>query len=304
MMNLMKKITGKGGKETEATSTPAIIRRRELDDRPAAEKYAMQPGRAYRKFPAEAPESAIQEPCGSCGHGYDGPTQTHCPSCNTDRQAYMLDVTDQPFHALPVEVGKPIEIPAEAMIPTIGGPNIQLGREAKSFREQGDRVIIGSNSSVKLIAGNHVEIGPQSCVQSVVGRDQVIIYHGVTCEDGVTAKEISIGDDCHLGRIVVPENGRLSIGNGSTVGIIWMGRGSCLIGSPHNLKASYLVALDRDCAIFLGHDCEIKTIESNEPIRISTGERYQNINRQRLSKEYNLIALIDKVVRESLGGKT
>mgnify|MGYP001558299003 CR=1 FL=1 len=135
----------------------------------------------------------------------------------------------------------------------------------------------------------------------MVGKDEVIIYRGVNCTNGVTSKEINVGDDCHLGRIVVPENGRLSIGNNSSVGIIWMGRGSCLIGNPHNLKASYLIVLDGDCAIFLGHGCEINTIESNEPIQISTGEKYQNTNRKRLDKEYNLPALIDRVVRESLG---
>ncbi len=135
---------GRGNREQQpVTPAPVISRRSERGDRSPAEKSAMQPDRVYRVFPADAQESTILEPCGGCGHGYDGPTQTHCPSCNSDRKAYMLDVTDKPFHALPPkEEGGQIEIPAEAMIPTIGGRNVLLGSEAKSYREQGDRVIM------------------------------------------------------------------------------------------------------------------------------------------------------------------
>lgn len=302
---MLQKIFGGKRKEQESVAPPVIKRREE--DLPPEVRFAMKTGHVYRPYPADKSEADVQNtPCSSCGDKrFDGPTQTHCPSCGTARSAYMVDVTDEPFHTLPPATpGEQREIPAESMIPTIGGQNIQLGREARSYREQGDRVIIGAESVVKLIAGNHVEVGPLSHVESVVGKDKVIIYHGVDCANGVTSKEISIGDDCSLGRIVVPENGRLSIGNRSTVGIIWLGKGACLIGNPHNLKVSYLLTLDKDCAIFLGHDCEINTIESNEPIKITAGERYQNTHHKALAMEYNLPSLIDKIVRESLGNSS
>lgn len=300
---MMQKIFGGSGKKEkeQPASAPVITRRAEVDNRTPAEKFAMQFDKVYRVFPADAPESAVQAPCDKCGSGYDGPTQTHCPHCSADRPAYMLDVTDKPFHALPAEDGKPIEIPAEEMIPTFGGKEVFLGQECSAVMVQGSKVTIGANSDVDYIAGNAVEVGQNSTTKSVVGKDNVILYLGVECEYGVTGKLVSIGQNCTVGRVVIPEGGTLRLNDNVTINTIYMGRGSKIEGNPHNLTLDFLVVLDSDCSIHLGSGCTVETIEAEVPFQISAGSKYENNEHIELEQDYNLAVLIDNIVQDSLG---
>src|SRR3989344_5616120 len=208
-------------KEARSQDPKPVIRRPE-DDLPPELKYALKPGRTYRNFPDDAPESAIPSNCAACGSNYDGLTQTHCRACGQGRPAYKIDVTDQPYHPLPPKKeGDPPSVKADEMIPTFGGGDIILGNNTVAPCAIGDKVEIGMESSVAQIAGNRVHLYFGVTCSVVVVRDHLLIGSHFNCEDehgGLTAKQITLESGGNIeGKMVLPDGGSLSLKENSSI---------------------------------------------------------------------------------------
>lgn len=285
-------------------SLKPIIRQPE-DDLPPELKYALKPGRTYRNFPDDAPESAIPLNCGACGINYDGLTQTHCRACGQGRSAYKIDVTDQPYYTLPPKKeGDAPSVRADELIPTFGGGDIILGQKTEAPCAIGDKVKIGMESSVAQIAGNRVFLDFGVTSSTVVARDHLMIGSRFSCEDeqgGLTAKQITLefGSANIEGKIVLPDGGSLSLKENNYINRLIVGADTSIFAGDR-LKLRTLIILGSNVKIALGEDCFIGMIESNHNFQLQTGRSFSNDTRTKLRKDYNLAVEISDLINRAL----
>ena len=291
-------------KEARSQDPKPVIRRPE-DDLPPELKYALKPGRTYRNFPDDAPESAIPSNCAACGSNYDGLTQTHCRACGQGRPAYKIDVTDQPYYTLPAKKeGDAPSVRADELIPTFGGGDIILGNKTEAPCAIGDKVKIGMESSVDQIAGNQVYLDSGVTCSVVVARDHLIIGSHFNCEDeqgGLTAKQITLefGGANIEGKIVLPDGGSLSLKENGSINCLIVGADTTIIAGDR-LDLGTLIILGPNVKITLGGDCSIGAIESDHNFQLQTGPSFSNDTRTRLQEDYNLAVEISDLINRAL----
>lgn len=282
--------------------TPLPVIRRPEDNLPPEERYALKSDRVYRVFPADKKESDVQGPCGSCGGQFDGPAQSNCPHCHQDRLAYMRDVTDEPYHALPAEKeGEAPVIDADELIPTFGGAEVRLGKRSSAIFAHGDSVSVDEGSELEGAAGNTVDLGWEVEVNHVVAKDKLNLGGRSTCQD-LVAKEVHCGTECEIGSIIIPDNGLLTLGFNTSVDTIFLGPGAVIaaLDSP-NIEIGRLVILGPDCQVSLGPSCSIDTIETNSRFQLKTGSEFTNEIHKKLKGDYNLAEIISYIIADALG---
>lgn len=290
-------------KEALSPPQPLPVIHRAEDDLPPELKYAERPGRSYRVFPQGAQEKDIIFTCLACGNPYDGVLQTHCRACAAGRAVYKIDVTDQPYYTLPPEKeGEAPVVNADELIPSFGGPDIQLGNNADIVFAHGNKVTLGPAADVLGVAGNDVSIGPDSEITAIVAKNSVLLGVHSDCQNGLTAKEITLRPSCTVGWIVVPDGGVLRIGDNCDINTIYLGQGATIItGNSNEITIDNLIILGDQCRVNLGNDCTIGTIETNYRFSLSTGNNYANNTHGPLTEKYNLVVLISEIVNTALG---
>lgn len=293
----------------QRTETPKPViknRGQKLENLPPAEKFALRPGRTYRTFPDDLPESAIPQSCDSCGSPYDGPTQAQCRACGQGRVAYKVDVTDEPFHTLPPKIkGEAPEVNADELIPSFGGDDIILGAKTETPCAFGNSVRIGSESVVRQIVGNKVFLATAVDAEIVVAHDTIETESRFTCDDGdgdggVTAKRIILGWGTDIvGDIVLPNDGFLSLQGNCTVSRLIAGEGATIVAGD-KLEVGTLIILGPNVKIALGESCSITTIKSNHNFQLKTGTSFSNEDRIGLQDNYNLAVEISNLISRAL----
>lgn len=283
--------------------TPLPVIRRPEDNLPPEERYALKPDRVYRVFPGDKKESDVQGPCGSCGGQFDGPAQSHCPHCHQDRPAFMRDVTDEPYHALPAEKeGEAPVINADELIPTFGGAEVRLGKRSSAIFAHGDYVSVDEKSELEGVAGNTVNLGWEVEVNHVVAKNKLYLGGRSSCQGGLVAKEVRCGSECEIGSIIIPDKGLLTLGYATSVDTIFLGPGAVITALDScNIEIDRLVILGPDCQIALGPNCTINTIETNSRFQLKTGDNFTNETHKRLKGDYNLAEIISFEIAAALG---
>lgn len=287
-------------KKTDGSPKPVITKGVDLENLSPAKRYALQPGRVYRNFPDDLPESAIPGSCSQCGNPYDGLTQTHCLACNQGRTAYKIDVTEEPYHTLPPKTENDAPtVNADELIPSFGGPDVELGQKSTMVSAIGNVVKIGSESVVDQIAGNNVQTGYGLVADVIVAKEKLIIGSHLRCEDsegGITAKEISLGWTSQIdGVIILPNDGKLTGEDNCTINYLIAGEGATIYFRDR-LRLDTLIILGPNVRISLGDDCNIDTIESNHRFQLQTGQKFFNHCKEGLQDDYNLAVEINQLV--------
>jgi len=287
---------------------PIIIRPKDGDNLPPEERFAMREGRVYRVFPKEAEESDVQKPCGSCGGSFDGPTQARCSHCSQGRQAFMLDVTELPFHLLPpIKKGEQPSVDASELLPRFGGVSVEVGENSVLESACGDTVTIHTYSRVSKIAANRISLGRQAKCNVAVAHFEINAadgFHNPEVDGGLAAKKISLGWGPNvLGTIVIPDGGLLQINGGppTRINMLILGPKATFL-SGDAVEVGKLVVLGPGTNIEVGNSSKILSLESQVSgyYSLKAGRGLIIKDHSSLSREYDLLGEINRLLDYAL----
>jgi len=306
MFNRFKEALHNSRLPKQTRALEPIIKNRDpkLENLPFAERFALQPGRTYRTFPDDLPESAIPTSCENCGNPFDGLTQSYCRACSQGRAAYKVDVTDEPFQILPPRIeGEAPEVDAGELIPTFGGGNAILGAKTTTPCAFGNEIKIGQGSNVGQIAGNLVILDSGIDSSVIVAKNSLEVGPNFTSSDvdgGLTAKKIILHWNANIdGNVVLPDGGTIVMDDHCKIDCLIVGADTTITAGDR-IQIGTLLILGPNVKISLGEDCSIDTIESNHNYQIQTGPSFSNDSRDNLQDEYNLAVEISTLISYAL----
>ncbi len=283
-----------------AEKPPRPVIRRQEDELPLELRFRMQPNRIYRKFPFDS-DKQISANCQFCGAQIHGETQENCLHCQQAILPRMVDVTDEPNHLTkPADPDQPQVVSADALIPTFGGDNVELGDKSVAVSAIGNKVVVKFNSTVERIAGNEVHLEGSCQATVAIAKDKFEAWGSFQCSDGLTAKEIVLGSGSRLsGDVIIPEKGKFYASDLSYFDVIYAGAGTEItIGDYCGINK--LVILGPGVKIIAGRKCRIGEIETDSRFQIRTGNNYKNEDQYELQENYDLLRMINELVDQAL----
>lgn len=150
-----------------------------------ATNFQLEAGRSYRLFGADK-ESAIPTSCPYCAGGYEGPTQTNCGYCGTQRSGYMVETLQHSPTA--ASATEPIILPANSLQQII-----RVGNNSKRARIEALKVILGDRVKVTRVEAGEIETGWQSEIGIAIAR-LVFSAHNWLTADFIAAPTVNLAD--------------------------------------------------------------------------------------------------------------